>query len=299
MGLKDRLTVAKRWMWSPMTIWMADQDSDELVRAGEPARVVVDVRGEDDGTQERLEVWLQMTGLGYDGKCTWRLGELPVALGKQELEVMIPIEVAPACAKYAEYTFQAELFRSKGTNSTAGKRVDVVGRPEDLYWPEGPRSGSEGPDDVRVTIALQDDAVVAGGTVSGQVTLFAAQPVSGDHVELEFGPLVDTLVQVAGKNQPQQRARFKATTEIRLASKPSLAQGESLELPFSVEVPAGLPPTLHNGGLTSVVWQVRVRVGKASAWATVGVLDPEALAGTRNEPSPSLLAWLGSLDTGR
>jgi len=53
MGLMDRLNGAKRRLWSPMTVWMAEVGSDTLVRAGEPATVVVEVRGESDGTPER------------------------------------------------------------------------------------------------------------------------------------------------------------------------------------------------------------------------------------------------------
>jgi hypothetical protein len=68
MGLMDRLNAAKRRIWSPMTVWMAEAGSDKLVHAGEPALVVVEVRGEDDGTPERIEVFLQMIRLGSEGK---------------------------------------------------------------------------------------------------------------------------------------------------------------------------------------------------------------------------------------
>lgn len=60
MGLKDRLNATKRWLWSPMAVHMVDLGSDKLVRAGETAEVVVDVRGGDDGTPERIEVFLKM-----------------------------------------------------------------------------------------------------------------------------------------------------------------------------------------------------------------------------------------------
>jgi hypothetical protein len=52
----------------------------------------------------------------------------------------------------------------------------------------------------------------------------------------------------------------------------------------------------RHGGRTSVVWPVRVAFGDAVAWRRVGVLDPEALAGRRDEPSPGLLSFLASLD---
>src|SRR4051812_26371676 len=113
MGLLDRINAAKRRMWSPMQVWLADQGSDELVRAGAPAAVVVDVRGEDDGTAERIEVFLEMTGWGNDAKVKWPLGEVPVTLGAHRLEVAIPTDLAPSCARYAEYRFGAELYRTK------------------------------------------------------------------------------------------------------------------------------------------------------------------------------------------
>jgi hypothetical protein len=301
MGLKGRLDAAKRWMWSPMTVWMADQGCDKVAHAGGEATVYVDVRGEDDGTMKHVEVFLQMMGGGLDGKARWPLAELPPEVGRHELKVTLPTGLAPACARYVEYTFQSELHRTKGTNSTAASIVDVVARPEDLYWPEGPRSGQDGSDDARITIELDaaDDAVAVGDALTGRVVVHAVREQRGHDVKLAFGPTIDTLVQVAGKSQPQPRARFKPTVEITLAPRRALASGERLELPFSVEVAPGAPPTLHNGGLTSVVWQVRVAYGETVAWRRVGVLDPEALAGRRDEPSPSLLSFLGSLDTGR
>jgi hypothetical protein len=301
MGLKDRMGSAKRWLWSPMTVWMADQGCDKLAFAGQEAKVVVDVRGEDDGTMERVEVVLRMMGWGGDGKTRWPLAELPPTLGRHELTVTIPTGLPPACAKYVEYSFESELHRTKGTNSTAASVVDVVARPADLYWPEGPRSGQDGPDDVRITIELDgDDVVAVGDALTGRVVVHAVRDQHRGHdVELAFGPVVDTLVPVAGKSQAQQRARFQPTAKAKLAERRGLASGERLELPFSVEVPEGVPPTLHNGGQTSVVWQVRVEHGDASAWRRVGVLDPEARAGRRDQPSPSLLSFLGSLDTGR
>ncbi|MDX6628177.1 MAG: hypothetical protein QOH00_423 [Gaiellales bacterium] len=299
MGLMDRIGAAKRWMVSPMQVWMADLGSDKLAHAGQPAKVVVDVRGEDDGTAERIEVFLQMIGWGNDEKVKWPLGEVPVTLGTHELQVTLPTGLAPACSRYAEYTFEAQLHRTKGTGSNAASIVDVVSRVEDLYWPDGARSGQEGPDDARVTIALDAETVSVGEALSGRATIFAMRELSGDDVRLAFGPTVDTLVPVAGKSQPQPRARFKPMVELELADKPAIRTGEQLEIPFSIDVPAGVPPTLHNGGQTSVVWQVRVELGKTAGWRLVGVLDPEAAAGRRNEPSQGLISFLASLDTTR
>jgi hypothetical protein len=299
MGLKDRLSGAKRWLWSPMQVWMAEMGSDELVHAGAPAKVVVDVRGEDDGTVERIELVLQMTGWGNDERVTWPLAEIPATLGAHTLEVEIPTGLAPSCAKYAEYRFLTTLHRTKGTGSEAASVVDVVARPEDLYWPEGERTGTERADDAEITVDLAEPHVAEGATLSGTVFVAARRELGKDAVTLELGPTIDTLVQVAGKTQPQPRAKFSAATTVELAPSGPFAAGELLELPFTVEVPAGMPPTLHNGGQTSVVWQVRARRGDAVGWTLVGVLDPDASAGTRNQGSPSLLQFLGSLDSAR
>jgi hypothetical protein len=299
MGLMDRLNGAKRRLWSPMNVWMVDLGSDKLVHSGGPATVVVEVRGEDDGTPERIEVFLKMIGLGYDGKLTWPLGEVPTTLGRHVLEVTLPAGLTPSCSGYADYTFEAELFRSKGVGSTAASIVDVVGRPDELYWPDGARSGQDGPDDVRITLELDAETVSVGAALTGRATVFATRDAGKDAVELEFGPTVETLVQVAGRTQPQLRARFKPAVELRLADARRLAAGESLVLPFSVGVPEGVPPTLHNGGVTSVVWQVRVERGKSVGWNLAGVLDPEAAAGARDQPSQGLLSFLASLDSPR
>ncbi len=152
---------------------------------------------------------------------------------------------------------------------------------------------------MRITLELDAPTVDVGSTLTGRVSVFALRDAGKDAIELELGPIVDTLVQVAGRSQPQPRVRYKATTELRLADARPLKAGEHVELPFSVDVPEGVPPTLHNGGKTSVVWQVRVKRGKTAGWTLVGVLDPEAAAGTRNQASPSLLSFLASLDSAR
>ena len=238
-----------------------------------------------------------MTGLGLDKTAKWPLAEVPATVGLHTVQVTIPTALAPACVTYAEYSFGAELHRSKGTNSTAGAVVDVVARPEDAFWPDGPRSGQDGPQDVVVTIELDAESVPVGGTVSGRVTVVGALAPRPRSMTLTMGPVVDTLVAVAGKSQPQLRSRFAPTATVPIGEAPALAAGERFEVPFQVAVPEGVPPTLHNGGATTVVWQVRVAVGDDAAWRTFVVLDAEALAGIRNRPSPSLIAFLSGLET--
>jgi hypothetical protein len=41
MGLKGKLKSALGSVWSPITVWMADEGSDTLVTAGQPAKVIV------------------------------------------------------------------------------------------------------------------------------------------------------------------------------------------------------------------------------------------------------------------
>ena len=94
MGLLDRLNGAKQRLWSPITVWMAETGSDKLVRAGEPALVVVEVQGEDDGTAERVELFLKLVGLGIDSKRTWPLAEVPKVVGRHELRVTHPDRAA-------------------------------------------------------------------------------------------------------------------------------------------------------------------------------------------------------------
>jgi SpoOM protein len=287
MGLKDRLGAAKRWMWSPMEVHMLDLGSDEYVRAGEQARVVVDVRGEDDGTVERMDVSLERSGV-VDGKATWPLGEIPATVGVHELQVSIPIGLAPS-SRYTEYVFAGKLRRTKGTGSDAVSLVDVVSRPEDLYWPDGPRSGREGPADATIAVELDADPADIGSTLTGRAVVVAAGHLRARDVELEVGPVVDTLVPVAGKTQPQQRAKFTAAAQVKLADGRKLSAGERVDFPFRIEIPAGAPPTLHDGDKTSVVWQARVSLGTSVGWTLVGVLDPESLSASRNLKASGLL----------
>src|SRR5947209_4785458 len=144
MGLRDKLKAAVGSVWSPITVWMADEGSDKLVTAGQQAKVLVAVKGEDDGTAQRVELELVLTGDGMSNPQKWPLGEVPAVVGQQETVVTIPTGVPPSCARFAEYAFKATLHRSKGIGSDAQSVVDVIARPEDVYWPDGPRSGFDG-----------------------------------------------------------------------------------------------------------------------------------------------------------
>jgi hypothetical protein len=255
MGLKDRLLSAKRKVWSPITPWMAGEGGDLLVTAGETARTVVSVRGDDDGTAERVVVRLECKGPGLDPPRSWDLGEVPATVGRHELEVTIPAEAPPACAKYCEYRFLAELIRSSGINPDAAEFIDVIGRPEHLYWPEGPRG---------VGMTLDADTVELGGTVSGRI---------GGAEKVELGPVIHAPSSPEGK--------FKA-----------LATAPVVDGAFTLVVPKPAPPTLHNGGTASIVWEVRA----GEARHVVGVLDPDASAGIRDSGSPGLLETLAHWD---
>ena len=280
MGLMDRVKGGVRHMWSPITVWMADQGSDTLVHAGQPAKVVVAVRGQDDGTAQRVELTLSVATDNSTDKRTWGLGEAPATIGVHEVEVMIPTELPPSCARFAAYSFGAKLHRSKGFPSDAGALVDVVSRPQDAYWPEGPRTGQDGAADPQITIALDAPTVDEGTTLTGRVTIAAAGDLRPEDVDLALEATVVT------REKPQGKTR--KAVETRLARDTKIAVGEPLELPFSIDVPLGVPPTLQ-AGVSSVVWRVRVDVGKASGWALVAVLDPQSSTGTREQASSSSL----------
>jgi hypothetical protein len=288
MGLRDRVKGSLRRVWSPITVWRAGEGSDTLVHAGQNARVCVDVRGEDDGTADRVEVVLRLTGEGAERR-DWPLAELPPTLGLHEIDVPIPIELPPSCSRYTEYSFQATLHRTKGIESNAGAVVDVVARPEDVYWPAGARSGQEGADDARIVIVIDSETVVPGSTLSGRVSIVAARDLGKHDVELTFGATVTAPASPEGK--------FVTTANAQLARAKTLAAGERFESPFSVDLPEGLPPTLRNGEASSIIWQVRVRFGDAAGWHLVAMLDPDGAAGIRDRPSPGLISFLAGLDS--
>jgi hypothetical protein len=288
MGLRDRVKGGLRHVWSPITVWMADQGSDELVHAGRPAKVVVDVRGEDDGTAERVELTLKLLYAGSTEQRVWQLAVFPPTLGTHELQVDLPADLPPSCAGFAEYSYNATLHRSKGTESSAGMVVDVVGDPEHLYWPDGPRAGRDREGEATVEIALDHDVVAAGAPLAGRVTIVPARDLGASDVDLTFGATLTARATPDGK--------LKRTAKLRLAH-PPLAAGVPVEVPFTVQVPLGVPPTLHDGADASVVWQVRVQVAGVTSWRLVGILDPTGEAGVRNRASPSLYRFLEDLTT--
>jgi len=234
--------------------------SDRVARAGSSGLVVVDVAGEDDPVAETISVYLRM--LGWDNKRAfrWPLGELPPALGTHELPVVVPEGLAPACVRFSEYSFCAELKRSAGPGLTVAADVDVVARPEDLYWPEGERG--EG------TIELDAEVVAIGGTVSGRVT--GAETIS-------VGPTLNRSVGLPGA-AVVPRFEAAATTTVRDGA-------------FSVTIPQHVPPTLYDGSEQAIVWEVR----GGDAWRRFAVTDPEGVAGRRDGRTPELLSFLARL----
>ena len=284
MGLRDRLEQARRRRRSPMTLALAAPVPGTQVRAGEATKVAVVVGGEDDGTTASIGLYLRMLGWQTERALKWPLGELPTTLGTHELEVEIPTGLAPACARLTEYALVADLRRTEGHGVSAATVVDVIGRAEDLYWPEGPRSGREGPEDIRIRIELDEETVGIGGRLTGRVVLQAA---GGGDVVLEVGPELDTLVGVTGS---KARPRFSPAVVVTLGEAGSTAASV-----FDVEIPVSTPPTLYDGDRTSIVWQARVTLGAATAWRLFGVLDPAGHAGRGEARPPALLTFLAKL----
>lgn len=237
-------------------------ETDDLVRAGEGARVVVEVSGTDDGNAAAVLIYLRMLGWENKRAFRWPLGEVPPQLGRHELEVELPGGLAPACVRLAEYSFCAELKVREGLGVTAAADVDVVARPEDLHWPEGPRSEGE--------LTLDADVVALGATVSGRAAPGA---------QVEVGPTLDRTVGLPG-----------ATAAPRFEPAGTATAAEDGR--FTVALPAdGVPPTLYDGSEIAVVWEVRA----GDAWARLGVLDPEARAGRRAGRTPALLTCISKL----
>lgn len=247
MGLKDKLNAAKGWMWSPMSVELLEKGSDEFATVGETARVIVYLTGEDDGTGERVEVHLRFDSGGERQKLP--LGELPATLGRHELDVVIPPGLPPSCGGFTEYCFVGILERTKGTPSEGVSPVRILGRAEDLYWPED-RGG---------TVQLDSHTADIGKSVSGR-----AEP--GAKVELRCA--LTRFEQVAGKSQLQLVTKHKTFTEATVGD-----DGR-----FSLEIPEGVPPTLQAAKGVSAVWEVR----SGDAFTVVGMLDPDAL-GTPDE----------------
>ena len=292
MGLKHRLSAARTYLKSPLSLSMLERGSDLRVHVGRAAAVVVEVEGQDDGTVQRIELMLRRSSASGGG--SWvdvPLGDVPTTAGRHELTVTIPIGIIPSSVGFGDYQFRAHLVRSKGVESDAVSPVVVVGRAEDLYWPDGPRSGQTTEPTMRLTVDLDSPTADIGGPVSGRVAIYALGDLPAEAVELEFGAEIDALVKAAGHNTLQQRSRFKAVAALTLAPKAAVPAGQQLDLPFRIEIPPGLPPTLRDGS-GSVIWQVRVTRGNSSAWATVGVLDPNSLSAPSKERPAGLITDL-------
>src|SRR3954454_15187280 len=187
MGLMDRLKRAKRYVWSPMQIGMVGTGSDAVAHAGRQAKVVIDITGEEDETMERIDLLLRL-----NLRQTWPLAELPATLGRHEVTVEMPTALPPS-SEHTEYFFVAKPLRSKGTAVEVLAPVNVVSRPEDLFWPDRPRMQSDGPG---VSIELDAETVDMGTSITGRFLAAAGQKLT-----VEVGPVLDSVHQVEGSDQ--------------------------------------------------------------------------------------------------
>jgi hypothetical protein len=290
VGIKDRIQGIRQYMSTPVSVWMADTGSDPIIYPGQRATVKVKVDGENDGSVERIDLSLRYSGQGTGTYDFIPLGQVPLEVGLHEIEVDVPTGLPPSVAKFNEYVFFAKSKRSKGLESDALSAVDVIGRVEDLYWPDGPRTGQDdGADDVRIEIDVDTETVDVGAAISGTVKVFALADLGKREVTLVLGATETTTV----GPPPKQVVKFHERSKLDLAPSAPIVEGQHLALPFKIEVPADVPPTVHSGGESSVVWQLRAQVGKADGWRIVGVLDPTGAAGNRNhrDRAASLLLW--------
>lgn len=248
MGILDRLNSARRHIWSPVTLDMINRGSDEVVRAGQPARVVVEVVGEDDGSVERIELMLQLELRDR----SWPLAAVPTALGRHELDVVIPADLPPSSAA-TRYFFKGLLHRTKGMGSEARSSVFVIGDPAHAYRASDPQAGS---DSAGLAIALDADVVPVGTSVSGRVT--------GRADRVEVGRLLDAPFTYED-GTTKQKQEFKTVGQ----ATPD-ASGA-----FAVAVPQDAMPSLHDGESVTVTWEARAVAGKVTAWHRFVVIDPE------------------------
>jgi hypothetical protein len=188
--------------------------SDAVAHAGRQAKVVVDITGEDDETMQHIELLLR---LNLDQ--TWPLAELPATLGRHEVTVEMPTPL-----------------RSRGTAVEVLAPVDVVSRPEDLFWPDRPRARSDWPG---VSIQLDAETVDMGASITGRVLAAA-----GQRLTVEVGPVLDRVHQVEGSEKQARTVTFESVARVELKEPGT----------FSLEIPAEQPPTLQNTA-TSVVWR--------------------------------------------
>jgi len=263
MGIRDRLNAAKRHLWSPMTIDLLDRGSDPVVRAGRTARVVAEIAGEDDGSMERAEIVLTLNHRAKE----WPLAELPPTVGRHELEVEIPADAPPATS-WTEYRFVGRIRRTKGTPAEGVSPVELIGDPAHVFWPDGPRSGADGP---TLSVDLDAETAQVGGAISGRTAPGAT---------VEVGAFVDHVVGMEGRPNGVHKQEFRRATSV-------VADAAGA---FTATLPDAGPPTFHDGDTASVVWEARVTHEGASAWRRFALLDPEGVTfPDRRRTSPALL----------
>jgi hypothetical protein len=243
-----------------MQIGMYGTGSDAVAHAGRQAKVVVDITGGNDETMQHVELLLKL-----GDNQTWPLAKLPATLGRHEVTVELPTGLPPS-SEYTAYFFVAKPQRSRGTAVEVLAPVNVVSRPEDLFWPDRPRAQSDGPG---VSIELDAETVDMGASISGRVLAAAGQKVT-----VEVGPVLDSIHQVEDSEKQTRTVTFQSAAKVELRVPGA----------FSLQIPAEHPPTLQNV-TTSVFWEVRATADGVEATHVFGVLDPNSLGAARRRES--------------
>lgn len=280
MGLKERFNKLKEAVSTgPIDLTLIQQGTADPLHAGQPAVVYVLVKGENDGTVEQIDLFLQRS----QGMEAFPLGTVPDVPGKHAIEVQIPAGLEPSVAEHIDWTVRAKANRNTGLNAEAFLPIDIVARPEDLPWPDGPRSGQDG-DASTVEVLLEADTVDQGSNLTGIARISAAKELKGTDVRVAIGYTVRRL---------DQKDKFEEVAFVIARQGLSLSGGQHEDVPFSIELPAGTPAT-YRFGPSSIVWRVEAKVGKTTGWALFGALDPKADGGIRARQNTSIASLLAS-----
>jgi hypothetical protein len=120
------------------------------------------VTGEDESmTGIDLVLQLQSSGETTDHP----LGAVPTTPGRHEVDVVVPTGIPRSFSMATSYFFRVDQRRTRRVAASDHFPVDVVARPQDVFWPDGPRDRPV----ADLSVVVDTDVVAVGDIVTGQV----------------------------------------------------------------------------------------------------------------------------------
>ena len=168
-----------------------------------------------------------------------------VTLGDRTVEGAIPADAPPSVRGMVDWKGTAVIARRRAGDVTSEVLIQVASRPDQYAAWAGRQPEVKPGCEMELRVPGRSSAL--GSTISG--TLFLRAEEGFDANEIRVDLLRDRL-DSPGNNEVRATDKVRSA---RLAGDTKLAAGDTMELPFQIEIPADQPPSFQAAS-NSVRW---------------------------------------------